>query len=391
MQVLTRKMGAVLVAGALGVLAGAWLGYGPLLRYKAEGVMSMDMGVVEYKRFTELANDSLALQNFVEVNPAKGMSEASVDGLMGAVRAGQWQKAVPKVSKADAKDVPDFLLNPLKALEQDVDRDRDRESDREPPVYFGLRITHTSAVPEDAAQGATWLGLYFKEVATKEALREKVAHWAAQNRQFFTDAMERKLKYEFQITQAQTRALALKTLVASYPTASQRDTQQVVDVRRDNEKFMSPLSQLVAAETEVINSRGQIQKLERQLEQEKFVEQLLRGMQASVDKARSGSEGVAALSQALKDLEASVKTDAEREKLLSLSAEVSKVSARYLYQAEFVAKPSVPSSPEKPGPRMFVVLVGLLFALLAALLLWHKALWRLLQQDEEEPRRRELV
>ncbi len=389
MQVLTRKMGAVLVAGALGALAGAWLGYGPLLRYKAEGVMSMDMGVVEYKRFTELANDSLALQNFVEVNPAKGMSEASVDGLMGAVRAGQWQKAVPKVSKADAKDVPDFLLNPLKALEKDIDRDR--ESDREPPVYFGLRITHTSAVPEDAAQGATWLGLYFKEVATKEALREKVAHWAAQNRQFFTDAMERKLQYEFQITQAQTRALALKTLVASYPAASQRDTQQVVDVRRDNEKFMSPLSQLVAAETEVINSRGQIQKLERQLEQEKFVEQLLRGMQASVDKARSGSEGVAALSQALKDLEASVKTDAEREKLLSLSAEVSKVSSRYLYQAEFVAKPSVPSTPEKPGPRMFIALGGLLLALLAALLLWHKALWRLLREDEEGARRPELV
>lgn len=67
------------------------------------------------------------------------------------------------------------------------------------------------------------------------------------------------------------------------------------------------------------------------------------------------------------------------------------MSSRYLYQAEFVAKPSVPTTPEKPGPRMFIALGGFLLAMLAALLLWRKALWRLLQQDEEEPRRRELV
>ena len=57
----------------------------------------------------------------------------------------------------------------------------------------------------------------------------------------------------------QTRAAALKKIVAAYPNAARRDSQQVVDVRKDNEKFMSPMSQLVGAESEVIDIRERLQ------------------------------------------------------------------------------------------------------------------------------------
>lgn len=44
-----------MIAATAGAGLGAPLGYGLMLRYKSEGVLDMDMGASEYKRFTELA------------------------------------------------------------------------------------------------------------------------------------------------------------------------------------------------------------------------------------------------------------------------------------------------------------------------------------------------
>lgn len=53
-----KKVVMLGMAALLGAGTGAGLGYGPLLKYKTEGVLSMEMGTAEYKRFSELANDA---------------------------------------------------------------------------------------------------------------------------------------------------------------------------------------------------------------------------------------------------------------------------------------------------------------------------------------------
>ena len=222
------------------------------------------------------------------------------------------------------------------------------------------------------------------ELATREAVREQVSRWTADNRQFSDRALERKLKFEFDIQQAQKRATALKAIVATYPDAARRDSQQVVDVRKDNEKFMSPMSQLVGAESEIIDIRERLQKLDREIEQQSFVKSLVLEAEAAANKAQSGSDSVRQLSGVITETSKKVKTEAEREKLLSLAADLSQISARFLSQAQFVAKPSVPSQPERPTPRMVIVLGGLLAGFLAAVFLWRKLLIQLLWRDEDE-------
>ena len=215
-------------------------------------------------------------------------------------------------------------------------------------------------------------------------MREQVSRWTADNRQFSDRALERKLKFEFDIQQAQKRATALKAIVAAYPDAARRDSQQVVDVRKDNEKFMSPMSQLVGAESEIIDIRERLQKLDREIEQQSFVKSLVLEAEAAANKAQSGSDSVRQLSGVITETSKKVKTEAEREKLLSLAADLSQISARFLSQAQFVAKPSVPSQPERPTPRMVIVLGGLLAGFLAAVFLWRKLLIQLLWRDEDE-------
>jgi len=71
-------------------------------------------------------------------------------------------------------------------------------------------------------------------------VRDQVSRWKVEKWKFSDRAREQKLKHEFTIEQAQTRAAALKIVVASHPELTRREGSQVIDVRKDNEKFISP-------------------------------------------------------------------------------------------------------------------------------------------------------
>lgn len=375
----------LLVAAIAGAGVGALLGYGPMLRYKSEGVLNMDMGTSEYKRFTELANDATSIGQFLAVFPPPKLKSEGLESLIKEVTKGEWHKPVPKVSKADGKELSDAVLQMERESEKEKERMQERgdiKNRKDGAVYLGLRLTHMAHDPIEAAEVATWLGGYFKEVATREAVRNQVSRWAADNRQFSDRALELKLKYEFDIEQAKTRALALKKIVASYPESAARESRQVVDVRKDNEKFMSPMAQLVGAESEMIEIREKTQKLNREIEQQAFAAALVGDAEVALRQVRSGSESVSKLATVIADFSKKVKTDAEREKLLSLAADLSQITARFLSQAQFIAQPSVPSRPERPSPLMLIVLVGFLFALLAAAFSWRDAIFKLLKQED---------
>jgi hypothetical protein len=382
-----KKIILLLIAATTGAGVGALLGYGPMLRYKSEGVLNMDMGTSEYKRFTELANDASSASQFLAAFPPPKIHNGGVDALMGAIIKGEWHKALPKISKIDAKEIPEAVLQ----MERDGDKDKERaqgkngvKSLKDNTVYLGLRLTHTASDPLEAAEMTTWLGGYFKEVATREAVREQVSRWTADNRQFSDRALEQKLKYEFEIEQAKNRALALKKIVAQYPETTARESRQVIDVRKDNEKFMSPMAQLVGAESELIEITEKTQKLNREIEQQAFAESLLKEAELTLKQARSGSESVSRLAAVIGEFGKKVKTNAEREKLLSLAADLSQISARFMSQAQFIAQPSVPTRPERPTPLMYMVLMGAFFAVSVALYIWRKVIINLLKQDTQD-------
>ena len=391
-----KKIITIFVAGIVGLGLGALLGYGPMLRYKSEGVLNMEMGTSEYKRFTELANDVTSISQFLSISPPPKLKSEGFDTLIKDIAKGEWHKPVPKLSKLDAKELPDAVLQLEQEREREKKRDREknRDGDRESvqdngekrkvegTVYLGLRLTSLAHDPMESAEVATWLGGYFKEVATREALREQISRWAAENRQFSDRAQELKLKYEFDIEQAKNRAIALKKIVAQYPESTARESRQIVEVRKDNEKFMSPMAQLVAAESEMIAIREKMQKLNREIEQQAFAGALVGSAEAAMRQVHNGSEGVSKLAVVMTEFSKKVKTDAEREKLLSLAADVSQITARFLSQAQFIAPPSVPSRSERPSPLMYTGLVGLLFALLAAAYCWREVIVKLLKQDD---------
>lgn len=391
-----KKIITIFVAGIVGVGLGALLGYGPMLRYKSEGVLNMEMGTSEYKRFTELANDVTSISQFLSISPPPKLNSEGFEALVKDVAKGEWHKPVPKLSKLDAKELPDAVLQMEQERDREKKRDRDknRDGDREnaqdngekrkaeSSLYLGLRLTYIARDPLQAAELTTWLGGYFKEVATREAMREQIARWGADNRQFSDRAQELKLKYEFDIEQAKSRVTALKKIVSQYPESTSRELRQVVDIRKDNEKFMSPMAQLVGAESEMIAIREKMQKLNREIEQQAFAGALVGSALEAMRQVHNGSEGVGKLAAVMAEFSKKAKTDAEREKLLSLAADVSQITARFLSQAQFIAPASIPSRSEGPSPLTSTGLVGFLFALMAAAYCWRDVLYKLLKQED---------
>lgn len=388
-----KKIIILLIAATSGVCVGALLGFGPMLRYKSQGVLNMEMGTSEYKRFTELASDMTSIKQYLSISPPPNLKQTQFDALIKDVAKGEWHKPLPKLSKLDAKELPDAVLQLEQEREREREKEREKRRDRENAqdngekrktegtVYLGLRLTHIAHDPREAAEVATWLGVYFKEIATREALREQLARWAADNRQFSDRAQELKLKYEFDIEQAKSRAIALKKIVVQYPESVASDSRQVVDIRKDNEKFMSPMAQLVGAESEMIAIREKMQKLNREVEQQAFAGALVGAAEIAMRQVHNGSEGVGKLTAVMADFNKKIKTDGEREKLLSLASDVSFISARFLSQAQFIAPPSLPNRSERPTPLMYTGLVGLLFVLLAAGYCWRDVLIKFLKPE----------
>lgn len=389
---MNHKIKIIGIATIVGACVGAVLGFGPLQRFKSEGLLSMELGTNEYKRIIELANDPASIKQYLLVAPPKIDSEKS-DAFVNTIARGDWYKALPKISKVDAKELPDVVLQ----MERDRQREKERENDKEKgkgtdwdrerddkinrengAVYIGLRISYLAHEPVEAMEAATWLGSYFKEVATRDALRELISNWAAENRQFTDWSHEQQLKFKFETEQVEKRIISLKKLAASYPEASVREGRQLVDVRKDNEKFMSPIAQLVAAESQVIDIKEKSQKLNRQMEQHAFAAPLLAQAELSLKQVRSGHEGVSKLKAMIAEYTKKMKSDAEHEKLLAVATDVSRISAKFLTQAQFVVLPSTPVRPERPTPMMYSAILGLLFALVAALYCWRRELLNLL-------------
>lgn len=366
----------ILLTTTLMLLLGAILGNTVFLKYKADAVLNLDMTVAEQARFQESVGNLDKLNEFMRASPA---SIEDQEALQKIVVAGggcnQWHKPIPIMSKATAKDLPDAL--------QKLEFERATNEGKSAAIYVGNQISACSANPTQAQRLTVWLANYYKEIAAQEALRAKVYNWISDNTQFSERANQQKIQYAFDIEQAQQRAMSLKRIIEQYPEFAKLEAnQQVVDVRKDNEKFISPGAQLVGAESEIIDIQAKLAGIARALTQHEFVAIFLKEEEALLKKAKTGSEAIKTTNDLVKKYIALAKVDAQKEVMYKLAADVAGINAQYLAQAQLVANPVVPTRPESPRPKMLTVLFGMLG--LIGSLIWVLRDWIIALLKEEQ-------
>lgn len=166
---------------------------------------------------------------------------------------------------------------------------------------------------------------------------------------------------------------------------SKTDGKQVVDLRKENEKFISPGSQLIGVETEIIDIREKMARTDRGIAQNIFAKKYLGDAQAALASFSTGTALVKKLSELTVSYSTKVANEAEQEQLLSSASAISRISSRFLSQAQFVVPTPVPSRAEAPRPLLLSLVFGLLGLVGSTLWVfrhWFTAQWFQRPQDQ---------
>jgi hypothetical protein len=124
---------------------------------------------------------------------------------------------------------------------------------------------------------------------TAAVIRERIRGWVMAGRveaQGSVKALGADIvKAEAEIALYTRRVQDMKAILARYPDAARMDARQVVSVNaaEGGERYLSPLAQLVGAESAISQKREEISRLERRIHQRTVLAQYFQKAEALVD------------------------------------------------------------------------------------------------------------
>lgn len=211
-----------------------------------------------YKRVAASYDSAAQLKAYLEVVGLAG-SPSAVRLLRQAENPGFWARAATPVlpfSRRDQREFGDIKDAPATAL-------------------LGLELVADAKTPTMAQEMVEMLAGYF----TNAVVRERIRAWTlegkvsaqSQDKVVQADILKAELDIELYLN----RVKDMKAMLARYPDASRMDTRQLVSVTptEGGERYLSPLAQLVGAESAISQRRELIHRWQRELKQKTVLAQ----------------------------------------------------------------------------------------------------------------------
>jgi hypothetical protein len=240
--------------------------------------------------------------------------------------------------------------------------------------------------PATARESVVLLANYTRQELLRYQLTENVSQRLIKLREDVPRLENEVIAERFNIDQMQTKVTELRKIVDAYPKLPSIESRQVISIDRGSEKFLSPLAQQVAAESEAVQSRQNLNTKERELKMAALELQYLGAAQALVTAEASGS----ALAGKLSDLAArTLKPAAEKDEWARVvfnrsMMDIDTARERFERQVRFISDPSLPIHAEKPGALTFILGFALLGLLGTAVVLYRKLVVRFLLGDRQD-------
>lgn len=244
--------------------------------------------------------------------------------------------------------------------------------DRHEPVVSALRISFKAGTPEAAVAGAKVLADYVKDTLLRDAIRTQLITKAAVARSIKLSADAEIIERRFAITQLEATVRDLSRVVQQYPASSRLEERQVVSVEGGGDKYLSPIAQIVAAQSRLSETRRYLERLARIARQ---ADVALRFLEAADPTAKNPTLTSIAICDQLIELARArldapdAKDDAAQAQLLELLTWLSDLRSIHIDQIRLVAEPAMPERPQPPTriqTGASGALLGLFLALAAA-------------------------
>ena len=201
--------------------------------------------------------------------------------------------------------------------------------DASPNSLVGLDLATNARTPTLATEMLGTMGAYYANAL----VRERIRGWVLKNS---GEALAKQKALRAEVIDAQMnidvmgrRIGELKAILARYPDSGKLDARQVVNITEGSDRFLSPLVQLVAAETSIAQLREAITRKERQARQFDLIERYFREADQKLQSTQLVSELIPALAELAARKFERVDPEAEwaREVIFRIQADIASFSS----------------------------------------------------------------
>jgi LPS O-antigen subunit length determinant protein (WzzB/FepE family) len=338
-----------------------------LSKYKSEGFFSVSgITPVNYKKYQSVILNAENFQAYAsEIGMADGDLKQSLNFLV-SDKPEQFAKVATMVSPVTPKDVKEFVLG----------------TDKKESVFLGMTVSTSANDPTFARDMNMAVSQYIRDSVMRTDLTDWVRSVAA-NREAEVAALKNKtIQTNRAIEEAEKKLDALKMVVKRIPEAATMHSRQVLSAESGAEKFMSPVAQMVVAETSIVDARLSLKTLTRQQKQMDAAYLFYKPAADLANKATSGQK----LFEELLALQSTVfqninlDDDALGEVVNNVNIELESSKRRYFQEFRYISGPTLPTKLDRAGLALVTAgaaAAGMLLMLMASLVL---AWWR---QDDD--------
>ena len=335
---------------ALGAVAGAVIGVGGwsvLASYKAETILVNSVVSNSEQRAINFISWRLLQKNLPILASQMDSGWSALES------ASWWQKnVVPtySLSKADTKD--------LAAISKDL-------QDSEGQTILSLTVNASGSTKEKALSRLDEATRFIREGSVYLLLKGQIIGYEAKLLNGDADLQKRITDTEVELKFLRDRARNLEGLRQRFPQNVAVGSQQIVDLKDSNAKYMPISTQLVAVNTDINNAEESLKRMRDQQAQMVVLREYVAQARPQLEKETNGLK----LAEGLLQIESQMRKAADagdmntQQILNDIRAQVVQVQARFTKGLESGSAPYV----SRPGPVLPAV-GGLLGGAIAALL-----------------------
>lgn len=293
-------------------------------------------------------------------------------------------------TSAESERATDFLLQLAKKPEElnrslqpefgFTDKDAKAFGVKNPSadILIGIRLKHEAPVPTGGTP-VLQLAEYVRDTVIRVELEGITLDQCTALRNREQELRNAQIANSFAIHQEEQRAATLRELITRNPEISAADNRQIVSVQKGNERFLSPMSQLVASEIAVSDMKLTEARNERERVAGSIKSDYYCKAQQALQQPISGKDFIGELGKiqetVFQNLDKS--DDIVEQTWNEIDIERANWATTYLSSMRFVASPEGTEIQErKPGLKLGIVLGGLLGGMLGLFVALVRTWWK---------------
>lgn len=213
--------------------------------------------------------------------------------------------------QAESQSFWDRVATPVLPFSRRDQKEFGDIKDASATTMLGLELVADARTESIAHSMVELLAGYYVNAVVRERIRAWVLAGKVDSQSLEKSVRADILRAELDIELSRRRAEDMKAILARYPDAARMDSRQVVSVNpsEGGERYLSPLAQLVGAESAISQRQEMIRRWQRELKQKS----ILATFYASADDLLKGEVEVTKLLSALKALASTSFSHAEAE------------------------------------------------------------------------------